>query len=136
MLNADGYLPVNETAIPYGEPKPVKGTPMDFSQPCKIGERIDDDFEQLHFGKGYDHNYVLKKASPNEYSYVGICESPKTGIKMEIYTTEPGLQLYTGNWMTGSFAEKHGKRSCRSAVVLKPSIFPTALIIRVIHPLF
>jgi len=128
MLNAERYLPTDETAIPYGDPEPVKGTPMDFTQPYSIGERINDDFEQLRFGNGYDHTYLLEKSSPGEYSFAGICESPKTGIKMEIYTTEPGLQLYTGNWMTGNFAAKQGKHyPCRSAVCFETQHYPDSI---------
>lgn len=128
MLNADYYLPTDDTAIPYGDPQSVKNTPMDFTQPYSIGERINEDFEQLRFGNGYDHTYVLNKTSPDEYSYAGICESPKSGVKMEIYTTEPGLQLYTGNWMTGNFAGKGGKRyPSRSAVCFETQHYPDSI---------
>lgn len=128
MLNAETYLPTDETAIPYGDPQSVKDTPMDFTEPFSIGERINDDFEQLHFGNGYDHTFVLEKPSPEEYAYAGICESPKTGIKMEIYTTEPGLQLYTGNWMTGNFAGKQGKHyPYRSAVCFETQHYPDSI---------
>jgi Galactose mutarotase and related enzymes len=127
-LNADSYLPIDATAIPYGDAAPVKGTPMDFTEPHTIGERIDDDFQQLHFGRGYDHTFVLNKNSENEYSYAGVCESPKTGIKMEIFTTEPGVQIYTGNWMTGSFTAKNGNRYPeRSAVCFETQHFPDSI---------
>ncbi len=128
MLNADTYLPTDNTAIPYGEAQTVKDTPMDFTTPHTIGERINDDFEQLHFGKGYDHTFVLNKKSENEYSFVGVCESPKTGIKMEMFTTEPGVQMYTGNWMTGGFAAKNGHRyPGRSAVCFETQHFPDSI---------
>lgn len=129
QLNADSYLPTDSTAIPYGEAQPVKGTPFDFTEPHAIGDRIDDDFEQLHFGKGYDHNYLLnKKNSEGEYARAGDCLSPKTGIKMEIYTTEPGMQLYTGNWMTGNFSGKLGKRyPARSAVCFETQHYPDSI---------
>lgn len=127
-LNANTYLPTDETAIPYGPAETVKNTPMDFTTPHAIGERINDDFEQLHFGKGYDHTFVLNKESENEYSYVGVCESPKTGIKMEMFTTEPGVQLYTGNWMTGHFTAKNGNRYPeRSAVCFETQHFPDSI---------
>lgn len=90
---ADTYLPTDETAIPYGKPEPVKGTPMDFSTPHEIGSRIDEDFQQLVFGNGYDHTYVLNKKD-QELALAVVCESPKTGIVMETFTTEPGVQLY------------------------------------------
>ena len=127
-LNADSYLPTDNTAIPYGAAETVKGTPMDFTTSHAIGERINDDFEQLHFGKGYDHTFVLNKQSESEYSYVGVCESPKTGIKMEMYTTEPGVQMYTGNWMTGGFEAKKGHRYPeRSAVCFETQHYPDSI---------
>jgi len=128
MLNADNYLPTDATAIPYGAAAPVKGSPMDFTEPHTIGARINDDFQQLHFGKGYDHNYILNKQAADEYVYAGICESPKTGIKMEVYTTEPGVQLYSGNWMTGNFSAKNGNRYPeRSAVCFETQHFPDSI---------
>jgi aldose 1-epimerase len=129
LLNADEYLPTDATAIPYGDPAPVIGTPMDFTKPQEIGSRINDDFEQLHFGKGYDHTYIINKIDSDKgYHYAGYCQSPKTGIKMEMYTTEPGLQLYTGNWMTGRFTAKNGH--CypeRSAVCFETQHFPDSI---------
>lgn len=128
MLNAESYLPTDETSIPYGDAEPVKGTPMDFTEPHTIGERINDDFEQLIYGNGYDHTFVLNKNDENEYSYVGICESPKTGIKMEMFTTEPGVQLYSGNWMTGNFAAKMGRHyPRRSAVCFETQHYPDSI---------
>ncbi len=128
MLNANYYLPTDETAIPYGEAETVIGTPMDFTEPHTLGERINADFEQLTFGNGYDHTFVLTKSAPDEYTYVGICESPKTGIKMEMFTTEPGVQVYTGNWMTGNFAAKNGNRyPRRSAVCFETQHFPDSI---------
>ena len=127
-INANKYLPTDSTAIPYGNAEPVSGTPMDFIQPAKIGERIDDDFEQLKFGNGYDHTYVLNKSSENEYSYAAMCFSPKSHIKMEIFTTEPGMQLYTGNWMTGNFTAKNENRyPKRSAVCFETQHFPDSI---------
>ena len=73
VVNADSYLPTDDTAIPYGAPEPVKGTPFDFTEPHPIGERIEDDFEQLHFGKGYDHTFILNKKTPDEYGCAGYC---------------------------------------------------------------
>lgn len=128
VLNADTYLPTDETAIPYGPAESVKGTPMDFTEMHQIGARINDDFQQLQFGKGYDHTYILNKNSEDEYNFAGYCLSPKTGIKMEIFTTEPGVQLYTGNWMTGNFAAKNGNRYPeRSAVCFETQHFPDSI---------
>lgn len=127
-LNADYYLPTDSTAIPYGKPEKVQGTPMDFTVPHTIGERINDDFQQLHYGKGYDHTFVLNKQKEDEYSYAGICESPKTGIKMKMYTTEPGVQMYTGNWMTEKLVGKNGQRYPeRAAVCFETQHYPDSI---------
>lgn len=123
-INADYYLSTDETAIPYGPMEKVEGTPMDFRTPHEVGARIQDDFEQLVLGKGYDHTYVLNKQA-NELSFCARCVSPKTGIVMDTYTTEPGVQLYTGNYMTGTFEGKKGQRyPMRAALCLETQHFP------------
>lgn len=123
-IDADYYLPTDETAIPYGAPEKVEGTPMDFRSPTEIGLRINDNFQQLIFGKGYDHTYVLNKKE-DELSFCARCESPKTGIVMETYTTQPGVQLYTSNWTTGNFIAKNGQRYPeRCAFCLETQHFP------------
>lgn len=94
-LNADRYLPVDDTLIPLGELRSVKGTPMDFTQPKTIGSRID------QVGIGYDHCYVLNKEQQRELSLAARVLEPKTGRVMEVYTTQPGIQLYTGNFLGG-----------------------------------
>ena len=127
MINADYYLPTDETAIPYGPKEKVEGTPMDFRTPHEVGERIDEEFEALKFGKGYDHTYILNKGNENELSFCARCSSPITGIVMECYTTEPGVQLYTGNWMTGNFVGKNGQRyPARAALCLETQHFPNS----------
>ena len=124
IIDADHYLPTDATAIPYGPQEKVEGTPFDFREPRYIGERIDDDFEQLVFGKGYDHNFVLNKPQ-GQLSICARSFSPQTGILMDVATTEPGIQLYTGNWMTGKLAGKHGQLyPMRSAFCLETQHFP------------
>ena len=124
QINADYYLPTDDTAIPYGPKKKVEGTPMDFRTSKEVGERINDDFEQLIFGKGYDHTFILNKED-NELSFCARCISPKTGIVMDTFTTEPGVQLYTGNWMTGNLIGKNGQRyPMRAALCLETQHFP------------
>ena len=124
-INADYYLPTDETAIPYGPKEAVEGTPMDFRTPHTVGERINEPFEQLKFGKGYDHTYILNKEKADDYAFCARCSSPKTGIVMEVYTSQPGVQLYTGNWMTGNFVGKNGKRyPARAALCLETQHFP------------
>lgn len=98
-LNADTFLPVDATAIPYGNELPVEGTPFDFRTPHAIGERIDSDHEQIRFGNGYDHNFCLNKTAPDELGFCARAEDPVSGRVMEVYTTEPGVQLYTGNFL-------------------------------------
>ncbi|MDR0574420.1 MAG: galactose mutarotase [Tannerella sp.] len=123
-INADYYLPTDDTAIPFGPKEKVEGTPMDFRTPHEVNERINDDFEQLKFGKGYDHTYILNKKE-NELSFCARCISPKTGIVMDTFTTEPGVQLYTGNWMSGNHEGKNGQRyPMRSALCLETQHFP------------
>jgi len=95
-LNADRYLPVDAGLIPLGELKPVKGTPMDFTQPKTIGSRI----EQIE--GGYDHCYVLNKKEGEKLSLAARVVEPKSGRTMEIYTTQPAIQLYTGNFLDGT----------------------------------
>jgi len=120
---ADAYLPTDETSIPLGEPAAVEGTPMDFRTPTAIGTRIDDDFEALRIGRGYDHCYVLN--GDGELALCAHSVSPKSGITMDVYTDQPGVQLYTGNWMTGNLRGKHGLRYPKqSAFCLETQHFP------------
>jgi aldose 1-epimerase len=126
-IHADAYLPTDDTAIPYGAAEPVADTPMDFRTPHEIGERIAADFEQLRFGKGYDHTYVLNKQG-SELALCATVVSPKTGVALDVLTTEPGVQLYTGNWMTGEFVAKNGKRyPYRAALCLETQHYPDSI---------
>jgi aldose 1-epimerase len=123
-INASRFTPVTDQMIPTGELNPVTNTPMDFMKPFKIGERIADNFEQLEIGKGYDHNWVLSKDS-GVLSLAAICYEPISGRVMKVYTTQPGLQLYTGNWLDGSDIGKDGKTyGMRSALCLETQHFP------------
>ncbi|MDR2473481.1 MAG: galactose mutarotase [Tannerella sp.] len=126
QIFADYYLPTDETAIPYGKPAKVADTPMDFLTFKEIGLRIDDDFEPLRFGRGYDHCYLLNtKDNPREVTPAACCYSPKSGIKLEIHTDQPGMQLYTGNWMTGNLVGKNGQRyPARAAVCFETQHYP------------
>lgn len=126
-INSKYYLPTDDTAIPYGRPVLVEKTPMDFATPHTIGERINENFEQLIFGKGYDHTYILDKVN-NEMGHALKCYSPKTNIEMNVYTDQPGVQLYTGNWMTGNFIGKNGQKyPARSAVCFETQHFPDSI---------
>ncbi|MBE7555755.1 MAG: galactose mutarotase [Anaerolineales bacterium] len=108
LLNAARFTPVNETLIPTGELRPVSGTPFDFTQPAKIGLRINQDDQQLKFGLGYDHNWVLNSADGGLALAAHVSE-PGSGRIMEVWTTEPGIQFYSGNFLDGSNVGKGGK---------------------------
>ncbi|SMC38142.1 aldose epimerase family protein [Pedobacter africanus] len=123
-IDADSYTPVDSTLIPTGKIENVAGTPFDFNIPTKIGARINDTNAQLKFGKGYDHNFVLRKAEGLQK--VASVSSEKTGIVMEILTEEPGLQFYSGNFLTGAERDGKGQLSYphRSAFCLETQHFP------------
>lgn len=108
MLNADRYTPIDEGLIPTGQLPSVKDTPMDFTEPVAIGARISQDFQQLKFGKGYDHNWVLNESDEPMKLAAKVYE-PTTGRMMEVLTTEPGIQFYCGNFLDSSNVGKVGK---------------------------
>ena len=123
-INADGYTPVDSTLIPTGKIEPVAGTPFDFRQPTAIGARINDNNQQLKFGHGYDHNFVLNK-SRDSLGLAAIAQGDKSGIVMTIRTDQPGVQFYGGNFMKGTNTLKGGKKDdYRSAFCLETQHFP------------
>jgi aldose 1-epimerase len=107
MLNADRFTPVDQGLIPTGELRPVKGTVMDFSKPASIGARINNDDEQLKFGTGYDHNWVINNFDGSLKLAARVYE-PTTGRVIEVSTTEPGVQFYSGNFLDGTITGKNG----------------------------
>lgn len=121
MINASRYTPVDSTLIPTGELAELKGTPFDFRISERIGSRINSDNEQLRFGKGYDHNYVLNKS---KMMPAAVVSGDKSGIVMSIYTTEPGLQFYSGNFMKGQNELRTGPDDFRTAFALETQHFP------------
>ena len=124
MINADAFTPVDTTLIPTGELRPVKGTVMDFTTPTAIGKRITDSYEQLIKGKGYDHNYVLNKPG-NINTLAASVYEPESGRVMEVYTDQPGLQFYSGNFLTGRDGGKAGtKYLFRTGFALEAQKFP------------
>jgi len=128
QINADTYLPTNDVAIPLGRPEEVVETPFDFRFLQPIGTRINAEHTQLIYGNGYDHNFILNKTMENELTFAAKAISPKTGIVMETYTTEPGVQLYTGNFLDGSFTGKNGNSyPKRSAFCLETQHFPDSI---------
>jgi aldose 1-epimerase len=111
MINADKYTPVDATLIPTGAIDPVRGTPMDFNRSTAIGDRIDDGtFEQLVIGRGYDHNWVLdRKVGDGKLVLAARAVDPGSGRKLEVLTTEPGIQFYAGNFLDGTLVGTSGK---------------------------
>ncbi len=123
-INADHYIPIDEVSIPTGEILKVEDTPMDFRTSHKVGERINDKFQQLIFGAGYDHCYVLNKKEPKELSFAAKCVEPDSGRCIEVYTTEPGVQLYTGNWLNGFSGSQGATFPARSGICFEAQLFP------------
>jgi aldose 1-epimerase len=124
QINADNYTPVDSALIPTGEIAPVDGTPMDFRNPTAIGARVNSDFEQIKLGNGYDHNWVLNK-SGDEVSFAARVVEPTTGRTMEVYTNEPGIQFYGGNFLNGTVKGISGKvYEYRSALCLETQHYP------------
>jgi aldose 1-epimerase len=108
-INADSMTPVDSTLIPTGETSPVAGTPFDFRTPMPIGARIDQrQYTQIRYGGGYDHNFVLNRGSAGEDSLVHAAHvaEPSTGRTLDVFTTEPGIQFYSGNFLDGSITGK------------------------------
>ncbi len=125
-INADHYTPVDQTLIPTGAIAPVEGTPFDFNTYTRIGERINSDHQQIVFGLGYDHNWVLnKEAGANGPGLAARVYDPVTGRKMEVFTTEPGMQFYSGNFLDGSDTGKRGEAyGHRTSFCLETQHFP------------
>jgi len=123
-IDADRYTPVDDTLIPTGELAPVQGTPFDFRQPTAIGARIDQDNPQLKNGKGYDHNWVLTRKGTG-LQHAARLTDPKSGRTMDVATTEPGLQFYSGNFLDGTIKGKGGHvYAHRSGLCLETQHFP------------
>ena len=127
-IYADSFTPTDKGLIPTGEIVAVGGTPLDFRVPTAIGDRIDQDFEPLVFAGGYDHNWVLNKPEPKALTLAAEVYEPRTGILMKILTDQPGMQFYSGNFMTGDLEGKRGnKNNYRSGIALETQNFPDAI---------
>ena len=107
-LNASEYLPTSDSLIPAGESEPVAGTPMDFVTDKVIGAEIKADFPALNYGKGYDNCWVIDGYEPGQIQEAAELYSPESGRVLSVYTTQPGVQIYTGNWLSGCPAGKNG----------------------------
>ncbi|MBP6756738.1 MAG: galactose mutarotase [Bacteroidia bacterium] len=126
FINAQKFTPTNEGLIPTGELRNLKGTPLDFTTPTAIGDRIDSNYEQLVFGKGYDHNFIINKPM-GSYEKIATIYSPESGILMAVSSDQPGLQFYSGNFMKGNLKGKQGDdHNYRTGFALETQNFPDA----------
>jgi aldose 1-epimerase len=124
MIDASHFTPVNDTLIPTGEIRPVDGTPFDFNEPTPIGARINEENQQLEFGLGYDHNWVLDKSEPGAYELAARVVEPDSGRVLEVYTEEPAIQFYSGNFLDGSLKGRGISYEYRTGFCLEPQHFP------------
>lgn len=125
-IPAEHFLPTDTTAIPTGEFAPVAGTPFDFRQPTAIGARVGDtEHEQIRIGQGYDHCWVRARARSDEPQCLATLVHPGSGRRLEVLSTEPGVQFYSGNFLDGRLRGKGGKAYQRSdGIALEPQMFP------------
>jgi len=123
-INADFYIPIDETSIPTGEIRFVKDTPFDFRTPKPVGRDIEADDIQIKNGAGYDHCFVLNKKEIGELSFAARIYEPNSGRTMEVYTTEPGVQVYTDNWADGYKGQHGATFPRRSAICFEAQHFP------------
>jgi aldose 1-epimerase len=124
MLRADKFTPVSESLIPTGELRSVQGTPMDFRTPTAVGARIEQDDQQLKYGRGYDHNWVLESGGSKTPTLAASVYEPGTGRVLEVWTTEPGVQFYTGNFLDGAKGKGGKVYQRRYALCLETQHFP------------
>ena len=126
-IPADHFTPVDATLIPTGEFRPVAGTIFDFRRPKPIGERVRTNEEQILFGKGYDHNWVVARDLSREPRLLARVEEPNSGRIMHVYSNQPGIQFYSGNFLDGTIVGKSGRLYRQGdAIVLEPQMFPDA----------
>ena len=125
-VHADAFTPVNATLIPTGAIAPVMGTPFDLRTPASVGERLKQDHEQLRLGNGFDHNFVLG-GTAGTLRAAAVLRDPVSGRRLEVYTTEPGVQLYTGQSLDGRITGAYGRRfTPHAGMCLETQHFPDA----------
>ncbi|MEI7828866.1 MAG: aldose epimerase family protein [Prolixibacteraceae bacterium] len=126
-LNADFFTPIDSTLIPTGDFTPVENTPFDFRTPTLIGTRIDSQDQQIKYGLGYDINYVLKKSPDQTLSLAAAVYEPHSGRLLEVFTDQPGIQFYTGNFLDGKYPGKKGKfYGYRTGLCLETQHYPNS----------
>ena len=123
-LNCDQYIPVDEIAIPLGYKADVAGTPFDFRTPCAVKERINADDVQIKNGFGIDHSFCINQKNKGELTLAVTCECPETGRVLKTYTTEPGIQVYTGNFLNGTVGVKGHVYPRRSGICFESQHHP------------
>jgi aldose 1-epimerase len=124
-INADSFTPIDQDSIPTGEIRSVQGTPMDFRRPEAVGARINTNYDQLRFANGYDHNWVINSGDDAKPALAATVYEPVSGRYMEVYTTEPGIQFYSGNFLNENIIGKSGKGyGARSALCLETQHYP------------
>jgi aldose 1-epimerase len=123
-INADQFTPTDSTQIPTGKIKSVKGTPFDFNQFTTIGKRINEDNQQLKYAHGYDDNWIINKPEPGKLTFAADVYDPDKGREIKVYTTEPGIQIYTGNFLDGSTSGIGGTYNYRGALTLETQHYP------------
>lgn len=126
-LNCDKFIPVDAIAIPVGVKTPVEGTPFDFRQPTLIAERIDANDTQIKYGAGIDHSFCINQKNEGELTLAAVCECPKTGRVLTTYTTEPGLQVYSGNFLDGTVGVKGCVYPRRSGICFESQHHPDCI---------
>jgi len=124
MINGNKYTPIDSTEIPTGKIASVKGTPFDFTTPKKIGKNINEKNQQLKYAKGYDDNWILNKSKPYKLSLAARAYDPASGRELEVYTTQPGVQFYSGNFLDGVKGKYGKKYTYRSAFTLETQHYP------------
>ena len=125
MINADQYTPIDNESIPTGELASVEGTPLDFRTPKPIGVNINSSHEQIRFGSGFDHNFIISHPVEGELTLAASVLSPSTGRTLNVYTDQPGMQFYTGNFLNGTLIGKEGAvYARRNAFCLETQHYP------------
>ena len=125
IINASAYIPIDEYSIPYGEIAPVEGTPFDFRKTHTIGERIGEKNEQLANGAGYDHNFCIDRKTESGVEFDASVYEPKSGRFLEVFSDQPGLQFYSGNFFDGTTCGKYGKPlRYRESIALETQHWP------------
>ena len=125
-INAEKYLPVNRLHVPSGKLATIRATPFDFSERIPIGLRINEKNEQLLLGGGYDHSWVLEEVHTNAIKHAATVNALKTGIELNVYTTEPALHMYSGNYLNGVTGKNNAVYQKRSGLCLETQHFPDA----------